>query len=333
MASAVEISKGDYVIYVDGDKRKHLVEVRNLGEGTLGGVLDKNRAYSPENVKFQRKHIIANLGPNPSPGTAYGCNVEVYRNSVESSLWGDIHFFRRMKKEEKTLLKDSLKKVGSWLVKRKLDSFLPINVEVRPQKGRYAGIYHWKGGKKDENSRDVMTLRPKDALIDNSYLTYVVAHECFHGIWYNCVPDSIKARWIKLYHSYLKFSEATKKDIENVKKDFFSKPQTLHDYESQFEDENEELVIFKRCIDWVRDNHSLSVQNINTLINNDPDFLEELWPTYEMLMPDYDVVISDYAMTKVEEFFAEAGAFYFTHQQKLPGKISKAMDKTLAASR
>lgn len=317
------IKAGDFVV-AEVDNRKKLVYVTGVGEGRFNGVLDHNRAYAPENVKYKMSSIVANLGKEPAPGAAYGCLIEPYRRSFAYKDWGDIHLHCKAEKGVQEAIRHGLDKTYATLKKLRLTSFLPIDIEIRPKKGPHAGS--WTRGKKDK--RSVMVIRAREDCIPMYH--QLVMHEAAHGIWFNCVPVSYKAKWIRLYHSYLRFANITVKDLEAVKESFFEQPQPVREYIGQLEEED--AVLFKKILEWIRDNHRMTSRHLDEVIlSGDMEFLEKVWPTYEMLVTGYEVAISDYAMKNVEEFFSEAVSFHLASKIKIPSKIAKAVDKTLQA--
>jgi hypothetical protein len=321
----MSIKTGDYVL-ASIDNKKKLVHVTGVGDGKFNGVLDHNRAYAPENVKYKLSSVVANLGPDPAPGAAYGCLIEPYRRSFSYKDWGDIHTHVKADKAIQEAIRAGLDKTYAILKKYKLTGFLPIDIEIRPKKGVHAGS--WTRSKKDK--RSLMILRSREDCI--AMYPQLVMHEAAHGIWYNCVPLAYKAKWIKLYHSYLRFSNITVKDLESIKDSFFDQPQPVREFQGQLEEED--AFLFKKVLDWIKDNHRMTTRHLDEIVlSGETEFLEKLWPTYEMLVTDCEVVISDYARKSVEEFFAEAVSFHLMSKIKLPKKIVTAVEKTLQASK
>lgn len=320
---SIRVTEGDYVDALFND-RKITAKVTQVDNKAIHAVNEKDRQHKAEKVILSIHDILMNYGPDPHHKA-----VEVYRFSKVHPIWGDVHFFRRKDEEELNVLKAGLGKIGKALEKRGLLGFLPIEIDVRPPKGKYAGTYKFRPSK-TEDVVDVMTLRFKDA--DSKVMPYVIAHEAGHGVWFRLVPKSMQIRWMRLYHSYLNLTEITEQDLEEVRANFMAEPMPLKAYAKSLEEPFND--VFKKAMEWIVDNHSVSLRNLDTMVRNDSDvgieFINSLWPSYTMLKSDHEIVISEYATKSVEEFFAEAFAYHLTGIS-LPSKVQALLDKTLQA--
>lgn len=319
MSKAIRVQAGDYVDALFNNKRI-TAKVKSVDNKTIHAVNEKDREHQSEVVLLSLSDVLANYGPDPHHQA-----TEVYRFSKAHPFWGDVHFFRRKDDAEVEALKLGLKKVGRILEKSGLTGFLPIELHIRPPKGKYAGSYKFRPSKNEEVV-DIMTLR----FPDTKTLPYVILHESGHGVWFRLLSRDLQAKWMNTYHSYLNLTEITESDLEDVRSNFFENPVPLKEYARSLEEPFDN--VFKKAIEWIVDNHDISQRNLEVLIKNGSDdsieLLNSMWPTFKMLMSAHEVVISEYATKSVEEFFAEAFAFSLMGTS-LPKRVQKLLDRTL----
>jgi hypothetical protein len=329
------MEQNDYVIFRDDKGRHHLVQVTSKdNRDEVTGILERDRAYDPKSVSFERSAVVASLGPDPVFGTAYGCKVEPYQNTRHHRFWGDVHFFRKLEPIERKAIKIALDEVAETLTKLKLTDFAPLDVEIKPASGRYAGSYKYTG---KDDVRDLMKLHPKsfvDPMSDESmvrpkaWTIYLLMHEAAHGIWYRMVPNSIKARWIKAYHSTVVLKSTSADVVQKLGRQFTKAQQHFTDFRSELPEEHCEL--FDACLTWIKNYHSLSQHNLNVLVEaQDFELLGTLWPTEELLDTDHEIPLGEYASKNVEETFAEAFALYYAAKIKIPKQFETLLLKTV----
>jgi hypothetical protein len=318
-----------YVVYRADPQKNRLSWGLVTGENDtdVHGTNEKGLPYS-EDQQFDvpKKHVIAVLGTRPHFGTAYGCRVEPFFRTIEHEAWGSIHLFRKMEKEDKLLLRKALGSTHSKLKREGLTGFLPLDLEIRNAKGRYAGMYKFTG---KADVRDKMLLHPKVWNDPDQPLPFLIFHEAGHGVWYRLMSVKQKARWIAMYHSYLKISDCDPATVKTLRDDFCGQSgEHASDFRGQLDSE-EVAPIFDLCIDHITSYHGLSVRNIDNLIDaDDGAVLKAMWPTIKVLKTDYEYPITEYAMTKPEEFFAEAFAFAMVGKL-VPKRIAALMSSTL----
>lgn len=312
-------------------KDEYLI-IRVNNKHKLGMVIMKGRLLledgveeddTSETIDFNPEDVVACLGKNPPTGlSAFGCNLEFYEQTFTDKNWGPVHFFRKIQKErEMKHLKQVLDKAFKKLSEHKATGFLPLNrIDLRIKKGKYAGSYHYNPKKGDK-----MTLRPED-LIDRTYLLYVVLHEAGHGVWYRTVPYDIRVKWTELFQKRVSKREPTEKQLRDMAK-------ALVQYESfksfaKDECDDEDKKVLKEAFAYVKRVHKLTEAQLESLVQSKGGkAILDYWPKTAdigVVSPD----ITEYAMEKVEEFFAEAFAYFMTGKQ-LPKDVTKAMQYTL----
>lgn len=335
-----KLRQGDYLIIQtkddNGKLNNNLLKLtsKNVGKN-MHGVLEKNRAYEPKTVDFDDKQIIANLGPKPAYGQAYGCKVEPWLRTLPHDFWGDIHIFRNLTKAEKKALKSALDDQAQFFLKHHLGYIAPLNMEIRPKTGTYAGRYQYTG---KEDKPDTMILSPisftdepnskQEVVKPKHWVNYVICHEGAHGVWFRGCNSSIKARWIDAYHATMILKETDPSHVIKLGKKFVKSRTDMDDFCSGLDEEQTSL--FDACVSWINDYHSLNRKHLKILIDSgNHDSIGKLWPQEKILDSDAEIPLGEYASKNPEEFFAEAFSLRYANNMKLPKNIQKLLDKTL----
>jgi hypothetical protein len=317
------IKKGDYVIGTD-NKKNFLMLVNHIADGTISGVLDTDRAYAPKNAEFEAKNIVCVLGDKPAAGSSYGCLIEPYRTTLVHPTWGNVHVHMGLKSEQKVSIKAALDKTAKRLKDAGLLPFLnlgAVELELRPPKGKYNGMYHFK--QKVDKAQDRLILRPQEGY----GLDYVILHEAGHGVWFRLLSPQIHARWIKLYNNYTKLKEFEPHHFRKLRDSYIEASVSIGEFKGQLEED--QAILFDNLIGTLCSSTRLTRQNLNTLADTQGlDAIKKDWPTY-VNDTDFEIAVTEYGTKNVEELFAESFAFYMTGQ-KLPKRINTVLEKTLA---
>lgn len=315
MQKMVSFALNDYVIVADGNK-KQLVKIVKVSKDEILVIPEALRSEDHKEYKpIDPNNIIANLGANPKSGSVYGNNVEIFRKTIEVDYWGEVKLFLYLKKDELKIFKKALKHCALALEKLKieLDEF---TTEIREPKGKWSGMYRYRSKK-----ADVMQLRPKDF----EDLEYLIFHELGHAIWYRKTSDKTKARWILQYQKAIILNKVSPQHIKNILGEFFESRLTCNQFKrSLLEDD---VVIFKHCLDYAEEKHLLTPQHIDLLINEDKN-VSKFFSIEDIKIRDIELVLTQYASESVEEFFAEAFALHACGKI-LPKKLKSLMDSTL----
>lgn len=318
---SININKDDYVV-VRHRKKPTLCLV--LNDKSRRAVIEKTlRTDEPEHITYEMEDVLCNLGQDPQHGKIYGIDVMPYRRTIESSKFGPILLFRDVPKKELKALNKAMKSVYAEFEKQASVAFLPLyQIHLLPKKGKYAGSYtaKVKGG----DVFDTIKLHP-DTFADPIYNEYLIAHEFAHGLWYRCVSQALRVKWMNLYQKRLKLSTINSKHLEELCSEIVRYDGGIRDYMKEVAEEDEKSVI-KEVLTYFKRYHSMAAPDVDLMLAHDSGKLADMWPTRAMLSesrPD----ISQYAMTKVEEFFAEAVAYHMTGKM-LPKDVKKGLDRT-----
>lgn len=317
----IAISKDDYIV-VRHRRKPTLCLV--LNEKSRRAVIEKTlQTDEPEHVTYEKDDVLCNLGHSPQHGKIYGIDVMPYMRTIESNKFGPILLFRDVPKKELKSLNKAMKSVYESFEKQASVDFLPLyQIHLCPKKGKYAGMYHAKA--KGSETFDIIKLHP-ETFADPIYNEYLIAHEFAHGLWYRCVSQELRVKWMNLYQKRLKLSTIDSKHLEELCSEVVRYEGGVRDYMKEVAEEDEKLVI-KEVLTYFKRYHSMTAADVDLMLAHDSGKLADMWPNRAMLSesrPD----ISQYAMTKVEEFFAEAVAYHMTGKM-LPKDVKKGLDRT-----
>lgn len=331
-------SKGDFVVASQGENKFQLVKVLGASADKIIGKIEASKVEGGKRVSIEvaPEDVVLNLGNEPKYGRVYGQLVEPLRSTLEYKEWGEIHFYRRMSKDEKKILKKALDKVYADLVKRKLTFVLPITIEIRHKQGRWAG--HYKTHPNIDNQHNHLTcFKPKEFTLEG--MVELARHEIAHAIYFQGVPSAMRLKWIKLYTHYLKLHTAKIETLLKLRKGL-EKTKDLREFKSTLINSDDESGTAKKtfskadfldeCISFIKSTFNLDNDEVELLIERE-ESLEAYWPKHPFDLShehNYESVMTEYGMTKPTEFFAEAFRLYL--EGKSGKKIKKLMEKTLS---
>ena len=101
-------------------KKKHLLEVTSIEplRGEVAGI-DHLQMPTPDGkIPYEvlpLECVLADLGTNPAFGSVFGVRTETYWKSINHPQWGDVHFWRRLDKDERIVLKEALSEAHALL--------------------------------------------------------------------------------------------------------------------------------------------------------------------------------------------------------------------------
>lgn len=319
---AIPVQKDDYVLLNLGRPKPVLALVLTKRQAYLDSGAEKDDD-GKNNVNYTPEQVVANLGPDPKIGQAFGVKVEPYIKSFEYRGWGNIHLFRKLDQLERKALKSGLNRTEKLLKSKKLWKTMPIDIYVRPKKGKYAGHYTFRKAK-DGTISDSITIHA-ETLKDPKYNTYIFTHEIGHAIWFRFVPKHIQAKWLKLYAKRVKVTKTSEKDLKDLLDSVLGYSGTLRDYTKEMADEDD-IVLIKEVYSYISKKHRISKEDVDLLMEEDRSKLKALWPSHAELS-EARTDVTEYAMTNVREFFAEAFAYHVTGKV-LPQDVTKALSVT-----
>ena len=107
------IERGDYIVL--RDNKKHNLARVTLADKSGGGkaVLANKKAASKETaeyIEFSAGDMVANLGPHPAHGLAYGVKVEPFYDAVDIKPF-TVYYFRNLTAKERTRFEKHLRRV------------------------------------------------------------------------------------------------------------------------------------------------------------------------------------------------------------------------------
>lgn len=319
------IQVADYVIGQDEKGRKYLAQVVKIRGDKVHVALDKDRAYKPQNAMFETSQIVAVLGHEPAHGTAYGCKVEPYRSTLVHPEWGNVHLFVKKTKADLKALRTGFDRVAAKLKRHGIFGFVAqgaLETEVRPPSGKYSGMYKFsnKGGE----PQDRMLLKPTP----ESAFDRVIAHEAGHGVWFRLLNAKLQARWVNLYHSYMKLKQFEPHAIRKLRDQYIEDSLPVAEFRSGLDEDASAM--FDLLIGSVSSTTRLANKHLDLLAaNGDLGVIHDSWPLH-LEDSDHEIVVSEYASTSPEEFFAEAFCNWLLGV-KLPKRVTKAIEKTVSA--
>jgi len=329
--------KGDYLITKTPSDKKILVKVLHTDSEGIKGRVEASKVENRRvSLDVERDTIIANLGQRPPFGTVYGTLVEPLLRTDDIENWGEIHFYRRLKKVEKKALRLAFETVWKKVVvKYKLKDVMPITFEVRHAKGRWAGFYR----NLPKHECHCITLKPKGFLLDDTI--ELLVHELAHAIDCKLVPPKLKAKWIKLYTYYITLTTLKSSQIAKVREELEASGSiaefkaNLADDDAEEEDDKKkskdlsQIDILDECLSYIQSNFNLRPREINLLLS-EQESLEQYWPKHAMDIADAtagEAVMTEYGLTNADEFFAESFRLFI--KGGAGKKITKLMKTTL----
>lgn len=291
--------------------------------------VEKDDADSDEmQVSFKPADVLANLGKKPNVGSVYGLKIEPFIRKLQIPFFGEVRVYREnFTKENVDVLKSCAEAVEKLFKKNRLTKWLDnlSHVELRSKKGKYAGSFTCRRSK-DDPKVDSISLNniPFD---DRTYLEYVLIHECTHGVWFRMVPDHLKAKWSKLYTKRIERKSYDQSDLRDLLQSIKGYDGSINNFSKEMADDAQRHLL-KEIYSYIKRVHKLDRGDVDTLVENDRDALESIWPEHQDISNQTNDVGSEYALTNVREFFAETMTFHLLGR-KLPKDVTKGCEATL----
>lgn len=325
---SIELHKKLAVVQLVDAKKPMLVQLRQ-NKDSLYGVLQNHAAgVAPDKIPIHPDEILSVFPHNrPLFGKVYQVEIEPWVKSVKIPHWGQVTYFRELSDAEDQNLQLGLDITHKRFVKRnKLNFLLPINLEIRTPRGKQVGMFHLPKGDR-EPWIDLMpsSFIGNDAGSGADTVMRIATHELSHAIWKIYLSDKMKARWIKLYHSFAKIHELTVTDLANMRDDVIGSKITLAQYRRALDDEAK--LVFDVVIMWIKKIHHLNSRSLD-LLRSQGDDLNECWPRSKLHLSELKIPVTPYSATEPEEFFCESMSLA-SMQQKMPKAITKLIARTL----
>lgn len=314
----VPFSIEDYVLVHQGN-RKHLVSVEKTSDKMCRGVKQDNFPYDESDLTFEKDEVVANYGKSPKPFIH-----EAFYKEFNHKDFGRVLFFTKVSKDVKTEIEELLTTAFKKLNKAGVNHFLPVNVEVRPPKGKMLGHYKTQ---KHEGELDILCIRPS---LENP-LDFTLYHECAHGVWQRLITQrKIKASWIRDYHQFIEVQHLTSKDLKSLLNELLSATQSVSEFKAGLSENDQDIL--REVLSYIKKYHRLSVHDLNLLIDcGDTETITTLWPTDTIALAKIKGNgVTNYSLKNVEEYFAEVFATHMT-KGNLPPRTQKLLLKTFGA--
>jgi hypothetical protein len=341
------IKPGDYIVgreltsKTDPSKIKHFVIcVTAVDPDSVMGWLERDDPRGPrrDQLEVQSKQIVLNLGPKPTPGKVYGCDVgRLWVKTFEHPFWGPIHFYTKLDKDCVLMLRKALDSTAKTVEKLKLESYVDLfHTEIRAKSGKYAGMYlHSK-----EEGQCRVWYAPEWAQQSMPTMQYVILHEFGHVLRYHGLTDTrLRSKWLKLYNRSVAKNIVDKSTLKGYLKSIVSMhgqdenasfQECVRNITSESEDDQRNM---RAVLKWFRDIHRLSPKDLEVLWSADQvEHIEKLWPTDHLDISKLDPLVSEYALKNVEELWAESFAMY-ANKTKLPQKVVTLLEHSLSVVR
>lgn len=304
----------DYVMVAREGSSLQLAKIVDVE--TLQVLYDKN-SHDPDKLDtevIRPDQIVLNLGQKPRFGSVYGVTIEPFISQLFTEKYGNIRFYRHVEPEDKKTLRRAFKECYAELEAKNCHNTMPLDWEIRNQKGKYEGSCKYR-----PKGVDLITLKPE--IFDFESLKHLIFHEVGHSVWFRQVRKSYKTRWVKLYHWYTQ--QVSDSELLN---DIRHHVETTGSFKgtSIFGDRAKEIT--SACLNHFKKVHFLSPENVEDCIQ-DKEFMDKIFPT-SLELGFVESPLGEYAGTSVEEFWAESFRLVFLNKQ-LPDLVQDLFDETI----
>lgn len=293
---------------------------------------ERNRAYidaslatdEPISITYDSDTLLAALGRNPKPGSAaFGVKINPFVSS-EQTEHGEFNYFRELNDLEKKAFASALKRTKATMNELGVGSVLPVQrFDIMPAKGKYAGMYMFR--RKGDDVNDSITLMPM-SFEDRKYNQYVLLHEYGHAVWCRLMSKALQARWIALFHGRLELTNIAKDRLESMLDELLAFQGNLKEFYKELPDDDRP--IFNEVLGHYKRYHKMDSRSLDVLHIENTEKFASMWPKRTTIVENIKEDPSAYAMTKPEEFWAEAFAFTATGRN-MSKDITKLMERTL----
>lgn len=260
------------------------------------------------------KEVVANLGPSPHVGSAYGLQVEPMRERIDHSFWGEIQIFHPLDDRQRKILRKEMKVAQEHLEKLRAPR-IELTTQIKTQTGKMLGFYKYR----PKADTDILCVKLDD---DVSDMQYKLGHEFAHGVWSRCFLPKMKMSWVKMYHDALEIDIVSDDDLKGILEDL----KTYGDLRG-FCKENPDLAPTMRAVfRHIKQTHSLERHHFDMALMLGED-VGQYWPT-SVELAEKQVIITEYARKSPEELWAEAYGLKFSGK-KLPSKVDALLEKCM----
>ena len=331
----MSVQQGDYVLYQERNEHNKvsssLIKVTSVKNDTVKGIVERVPHLQPSIVSIPTDDVKVNFGSKLPEGVAFGVDLSaVYRGKKSHDTFGDVHFFTKVSKDQGERLWKAFDRVSSKLAKHRLDGLLslPTAVEVHKPRGKYAGWFKRSNDPDTIPHRIAYTFQPNVSTIE-----YVVAHELGHLAEAHILRHHKEhwAKWIRLYNASISPVVLSVADQKQYKKDLLqvaSEGLPLKKWLSSLDVEERRKA--NTILGWIRKVHSLSVEELDTLVGSEEEQeIHSVWPCEVITTKGVAPLVTEYATLNVKELWAESFALYLCGKE-LPKEVTKLLEKALS---
>jgi predicted metal-dependent hydrolase len=273
--------------------------------------------------------LLANLGQEPLPGTAYGCQIRKLHSRTEHSFWGSISIMRVMAEDERNVLKEALTDGYNCLARIGFKNAIVLdNLMITDAKGRYAGYY------KQDKQGNHICLQPKQ--FEPKECSYIVNHELAHSIWYQLMSESARAEWVQLYTEYIDTYKTPEEQMAEVIDIVSAQSRHLDEYYELLEELEGGIEIFDGLVFALMDIHLLDRQDLDLYLwslssKKRKRVLERSVSNISRIAGEVSssFPVSEYASKNTREFFAEAYSHYISFPHNIPDDVEELLKRTI----
>ena len=310
-------------------KKKHLLEVTSTEplRGEVTGI-DHLQMPTPDGkIPYETlplECVLADVGTNPAFGSVFGVRTETYWKSINHPQWGDVHFWRRLEKDERIVLKEALSEAHALLHRHGLvPKDFWVEFQIRNNSSSKQGT--WKAGKAADDvvEPDTIVLCPK-GFPDKEELLSLIMHELGHMVWHHFLKKVRIAQWIDFYTQLTKLEHVDVQPIVNAIQS--NRPQGLLDFYLLFEEE--QIPAIKQCVKRILELWKLKEHHLDKMLAAGSD-VTHLFVGKEIEVCGKQDMLTEYSQTSPEEMWAEAFSLWITGH-KLPELWIQKIEYTLS---
>ena len=318
------IFKDDFILIQDSSVRKPvLAKVVGTKDSKIQGILSYEGVAidGEDSFKFECDplDVVANLGPRPAFGKAFGCDIEPYHKTLRTNLSNSgVAVMVDLSEKEEDKLMSSFSKIYKIAKEHGfLKHIKQIRYVIRPGITSVAGM--WSLSKAGTEKIDLYVPRADAAEKKALPFDYVIAHEIGHHIWNRYFEETEKASWIALHRKALAVEEANTAKVAHLRAGLVAAG-SIKEYRKSLETD-EEKRLFSEILSKVCKTFKIRPDEINALLKSG-DNLAQFWLTTAVQRSDSSIIITEYARKNSQELFAECLAHYLTGVE-MPEKLSK----------
>jgi septum formation topological specificity factor MinE len=320
----ITVHKDDFVLITEpGLKKPVLAKVLKLKNDGIHGLLSYEKIALEGEAAFefdcQFEDVVANLGPKPTYGKVFGCDIEPYHKLITTKLSSTrVAVMVGLSTREEEKLEASFSKFYKIAKKHGfLQHFKQIRIVVRPGMTSVAGM--WSLAKDGSEKIDIYVPRSDAAEKGNTPVEYILAHEIGHHIWNRYFTEEEKAVWIAMHRKAVAVEDHNTAKVAHFRSQLVAAG-SVKELKKTIEDEAEKK-LFSEILSRVCKTFKIRPDELNALLKSG-DNLSNYWINTAVQKSDSSVIITEYARKNSQELFSECLAHYLLGME-MPEKLEK----------